>query len=343
LPIIETVLRTNSQQNSIGKMDHVIEILSHLSKSSNAGIILETMAYEILKTFGTKYVLNQCIIGNEGVLKSSLKLLRTLNENDFGKKEFEAADGSRILSDLLNQILQSDISSASLTSPNSVAALLVGTLRSAVGHSELPYINRFKHRHFPIPEDTPKNDIQINETSSNITKAAELNIDYDMLIDECSKNLLEGEYSIPQNPPQSIEDLVRLKLRRLCPELSYLEGRSVPKLESPNSNISVRHVQPMAPGKHFVCKNTHHNDSETLLRRSPAVFRKVLFEQTARMFQQTQTGILVYDVMDPSVAQAFIEDEKYLFNNIEYSRSIQDSKVEICKWQLKYRNMNMIY
>jgi hypothetical protein len=43
----------------------------------------------------------------EPVQKASLKIIKTLNEFEFGKNQFDEADGSKNLSELLNSILQS--------------------------------------------------------------------------------------------------------------------------------------------------------------------------------------------------------------------------------------------
>ena len=73
------------------------------------------------------------------------------------------------------------------------------------------------------------------------------------------------------------------------------------KCELPGSNISVRHVQPMASGKHYVCRNIIIPEHEQLLRRSPSLFRKVMFDQTCKMFQSPKKGTIVYDIMEPKM------------------------------------------
>lgn len=231
---------------------------------------------------------------------------------------FDEADGSKVLSEVLDSLLQaSENASNSLTSINSVASLLVSALRSAAGQAELPFLDRYEYRQFPLPNlqkiDPNPNDHQVKTPLDR----SDDTIDYDEIIDECAQMLLNKTYPQAPNVPESIEDLVRIKIRRLCPELFYMDGRSLPKNEGPNGNISVRHVQPMAPGKHFVCKNSFSKHYETLLRRSPATFRlyrlirKIMFDQTARMFQTGLKGTLVYDVMDYKIAQSIGPDEKY--------------------------------
>ena len=199
-----------------------------------------------------------------------------------------------------------------------MASLLVTALRSAAGLTELPFMKEYSCRNFPLPE---KNDESLSKNivdEDNKKKSHPIegskrkhetkDVDYEALIEECARSLMDGTYPIIPNPPDSVEDLVRIKLRRLCPELSYMDHSSVPKCESPNSNISVRHVQPMAPGKHVVCKTHIPVDPEPLLKRSPAIFRKIMFDQTARMFQSNQKGGVVYNVMDPLPAQISLND-----------------------------------
>ncbi|KAI8897430.1 hypothetical protein BC833DRAFT_621233 [Globomyces pollinis-pini] len=355
IPLIETILKNNNQQLHIGKMENVLELLALMAKSKSS-------AQDLIKTFGMKFFLVNCTSLFEAVQKASLKVIRALNEFDFGKKAFEHSDGSKVLSELLNMLLQStDSSNMSLTSVNSLSSLLVAALRSAAGQTDLPFLDHYKLRTFPLPEtkNLVENDKRSNDdsvmgkeskfssteayekylaesnkndcrpkTSPNETGLAKQSLDFDFdcdsITDDCAMALLEGFYPAIRNPPQSIQDLVRMKLRRLCTELSYLENKPIPKCESPNSNISVRHVQPMAPGKHFVCKNYVGKDAEPLLRRTPALFRKVMFDQTARMFSQNQKGVLVYDVMDYKVAHGLkVDDGTLLFDSRFESGNLQ--------------------
>ena len=212
-----------------------------------------------------------------------------------------------------------------------MGSILVTALRSAVGQSDLPFLSQYKYRSFPLPskksdEETKSmnpdefSSVQEDLPASN-TKKDELN--YEDLVDECARMLLAGKYPAIPSQPEKVEDLVKLKLRRLCPELSFLDGSAMPKAEAPSSNISVRHVQPMAPGKHAVCKNNVAVDPEPLLKKSPAVFRKVLFDQTARMFQNGQKGTLVYDVMNYQVAEDINPEDTLLFDSRFESGNLQ--------------------
>ncbi|KAJ2996878.1 Cytosolic carboxypeptidase 1 [Globomyces sp. JEL0801] len=354
IPLIETILKNNNQQLHIGKMENVLELLALMAKSSNQlffdSLHLESSAQDLIKTFGMKFFLVNCTSLFEAVQKASLKVIRALNEFDFGKKAFEHSDGSKVLSELLNMLLQStDSSNMSLTSVNSLSSLLVAALRSAAGQTDLPFLDHYKLRTFPLPEtkNLVENDKRSNDdsvmgkeskfssteayekylaesnkndcrpkTSPNETGLAKQSLDFDFdcdsITDDCAMALLEGFYPAIRNPPQSIQDLVRMKLRRLCTELSYLENKPIPKCESPNSNISVRHVQPMAPGKHFVCKNYVGKDAEPLLRRTPA------------LFSQNQKGVLVYDVMDYKVAHGLkVDDGTLLFDSRFESGNLQ--------------------
>lgn len=223
--------------------------------------------------------------------------------------------------------LASDNAGASLSTTNSVASLLVGALRAAAGQFELPFIERYKLRSFPLPQEkktslseenqrNAKNDVvdvpKYQASAKNeIKKETAVEIDYDELVDEYAESLLNGTVKTTKNSAESFRDMVKLKIMGLCPELYYLDGRKLSGCEIPNSNISVRHVQPMAPGKHYVCRNIIISESELLLRRSPALFRKAMFDQTAKMFQPQKKGIIVYDIMDQNLREDFKSDIKY--------------------------------
>jgi hypothetical protein len=208
-------------------------------------------------------------------------------------------------------------------------------------------MSSYKYRAFPLPTtpssgsvlDKPKDDDDILGQSGEAAsrpktcpasvlekdeQLASSEIDYEALIDESAQQLLTNSYPIIPNPPKTVEELIKLKLRRLCPELYYMDKSSLSKCDPPNSNISVRHVQPMAPGKHVVCKNILIPETEPLLKRSAATFRKTMFDQTARMFQSNQKGTLVYDVMDYTVAQSIKpEDNTLLFDSRFESGNLQ--------------------
>ncbi len=102
MSIIDSICKIHSQQISTGKLDTVIELLSHLAKS-------KAIASDILKYFGMKFFLQNCTSLFEGLQKASLKVIRALNEFEFGKAAFVQAEGSKILSDALNNLLQSKI------------------------------------------------------------------------------------------------------------------------------------------------------------------------------------------------------------------------------------------
>ncbi|KAL2914236.1 Cytosolic carboxypeptidase 1 [Polyrhizophydium stewartii] len=120
-------------------------------------------------------------------------------------------------------------------------------------------------------------------------------------------------------------DQVIAKLQGLCPELLAMSGKPLPPCEPPAPNIRVRHVQPMAPGKHIVCRNQCPSEPEMQMRRSPLSLRKIVFEHTARMFQPSTKGVLVYDVMDDRVAQAAMQmhDGTLLFDSRFESGNLQ--------------------
>ncbi|KAJ3318264.1 Cytosolic carboxypeptidase 1 [Boothiomyces sp. JEL0866] len=355
VPLLDGIFKNLGQQVNISKFDNAIELMAYLGKS-------KSIALEIVKTFGMKFFLTHSCSVFEGLQKASLKAIKVLNEYDFGKKAFDIADGSKILSDLLT----SECVNMSLTLVNSVSSLLVGALRSAAGQAELPFMDFYTNRTFPLPAEpivskTTSNDKmtapihfesapnlyaahaippylgQRPKTSPNLNQMSEfkdIETDYEDIVDEFAMDLVRGKTKAQGIPPQSIQDLVQSKLRKLCPELSYLENSPVAKCDLPNSNISVRHVQPMAPGKHFVCRNLVSGESEQLLRRSPMTFRKVMFDQTARMFQQSPKGAIVYDVMDYSKSPktndgTLIFDSRFESGNLQLAIKVSQFEYDL--------------
>lgn len=85
-----------------------------MARSSINWIDLETVALEIVKTFGIKFFLGQTSSIVECIQRGALRVIRALNEYgtdyskgpDFGKKAFDVADGSKVLSDVLHGLLQ---------------------------------------------------------------------------------------------------------------------------------------------------------------------------------------------------------------------------------------------
>lgn len=53
-----------------------------------------------------KFFLQLTSSSYESTQKAALKTIRTLNEHDFGKEEFDKAEGSKVLSEVLSDILQ---------------------------------------------------------------------------------------------------------------------------------------------------------------------------------------------------------------------------------------------
>ncbi|KAJ3255496.1 Cytosolic carboxypeptidase 1 [Boothiomyces macroporosus] len=274
VPLLDGIFKNLAQQVNSSKFDNAIELMAYLAKSKST-------AQEIVKTFGMKFFLGYSCSVFEGLQKAALKAIKILNE------------------------YASECVNMSLTSVNSVTSLLVGALRSAAGQADLPFLEFYTDRNFPLPTEPtlPKtSESRISQpkhfesapnlytmpppppvlgqrpkTSPNLTQCVDykdVETDYEDIVDEFAQDLQKGKSKGQAIPPQSIQDLVHSKLRKLCPELSYLENIPIAKCDTPNSNISVRHVQPMAPGKHFVCRNLVNGDSEQLLRRSPMIFRK---------------------------------------------------------------------
>ena len=131
----------------------------------------------------------------------------------------------------------------------------------------------------------------------------------------------EPEYYGDDHPADLDNDQKKQRLfsvmSLLCPEKVCLK-QEVPDLDdAPSGNIRVRHVQPMAPGKHDACANLSSIEPDFQSRRSLTLLRKALFEQTCKIIQSSSKSILVYDVMDDEVAKSFSTNDKYIFLSIE--------------------------
>lgn len=101
IPLIDLAFRSNPQYLSAGKMDVIVELVSNLTAS-------QSLTKEILDTFGLKTFLLHCASPYEGLQKASLKVVKGVNEFEFGKKAFEVAEGSKILSEVLSGLLSSN-------------------------------------------------------------------------------------------------------------------------------------------------------------------------------------------------------------------------------------------
>ncbi|KAH6573341.1 hypothetical protein BASA62_002992 [Batrachochytrium salamandrivorans] len=100
---------------------------------------------------------------------------------------------------------------------------------------------------------------------------------------------------------QQLQSLVD-RLNRFCPELLPLKHQLASANEPLVPNIRVRHVQPMALGKHIVCRSICPVDPELQIRKSPLGLRRAAFEHTEKMLKMTPKGTLVYDVMQDQIA-----------------------------------------
>lgn len=270
---------------------------------------IEQICQDIINTFGVKFFLTLSSSGYESVQKSSLKLLQSFIEFDFGKRHFEAADGAKFLTDALYAVLHStDVTAVALSSANSVPALIVAVLRAAVAHSDLPFLNQYKDRSFPLkskkrpaPSDedlasTSPSEFTKKDEAADSSKNNEVTEDYERRVDEfalkaieelnCTDKIMEeinvgahkSVFDTIGSSGDYMNDFVMSRLQRMCPEILAMSGFILPASEPPVPNIRVRHVQPMAPGKHLVCKNTSPVELEILLRRSPTSLRYKIYK-----------------------------------------------------------------
>ncbi|KAJ1338978.1 hypothetical protein BSLG_006117 [Batrachochytrium salamandrivorans] len=98
---------------------------------------------------------------------------------------------------------------------------------------------------------------------------------------------------------QQLQSLVD-RLNRFCPELLPLKHQLASSNEPLVPNIRVRHVQPMALGKHIVCRSICPVDPELQIRKSPLGEQHL--STLKKMLKMTPKGTLVYDVMQDQIA-----------------------------------------
>lgn len=203
-----------------------------------------------------------------------------------------------------------------LSSATSTSSLLVSVLRSTVPQSDLPFLENIRDRIFPLPKASSSASSQLYIVKQGTDSDQEPNINnsenekaYENICEIFAENLKNKVNIDLENLTDPTERLVKLKMIDLCPEVAQIYGLRQANTDLPSGNIRVRHVQPMLAGKHAVCRNTLASEPEPQLRRSAASQRKVVFEQTSRMFQAHAKGSVVYDVMDPKVADNSVLEE----------------------------------
>lgn len=182
------------------------------------------------------------------------------NSEEEGKRAFAEDDGISILTNALDDLIQSSESGATIlpTSPTSIPTLLVSVLRAAVSQSDLPFLERYRVLKFPLPSKTH---CLPGLTSSEDQEEDE---DYNVATEDVEKGL---QPDVDENDPGIIH-----LLHNLCPELELLHG--IPShTPLPMGNIEVRHVQPMAPGRHFVCGMKCVEQGEPVYRRGTNLVR----------------------------------------------------------------------
>jgi hypothetical protein len=205
---------------------------------------------------------------------------------------------------------------------------LVSALRAAAGCSPLPFEELIKPRPFPL--------LRSKETNGEDGGS----VDYEGIVDDFARLGMQGQdnemTNIQTNASQSIQDSIHGKMRRLFPELVYMNGQKTPPVDQVCTNISIRHVQPMVSGPPFVFKNNIVVPEEVLLKRSGATFRKVLYEQTTKMFRPVSQKTVVYDVMNPSIAKeiesnrsALLFESRFESGNLQLAIKISQYEYEL--------------
>ncbi|KAL5032450.1 hypothetical protein BDV3_001017 [Batrachochytrium dendrobatidis] len=169
IQISEQLLKSTPSQIAQAKLDSVVDLLALLAKP-------RAICIDILRIFDIKYILTLVNSPYDGVQRASLKLLKATIDHDFAKRLFLAADGAKILTDILHTVLHTyEGASTALSSTNSTPALMVAVLRAAVAHSDLPFFIKFHDRAFPLPVVQQDVDKPIDAALTSSKKHALLN------------------------------------------------------------------------------------------------------------------------------------------------------------------------
>ncbi|KAK6099655.1 Cytosolic carboxypeptidase 1, variant 2 [Batrachochytrium dendrobatidis] len=169
IQISEQLLKSTPSQIAQAKLDSVVDLLALLAKP-------RAICIDILRIFDIKYILTLVNSPYDGVQRASLKLLKATIDHDFAKRLFLAADGAKILTDILHTVLHTyEGASTALSSTNSTPALMVAVLRAAVAHSDLPFFIKFHDRAFPLPVVQQDVDKPIDAALTSSNKHALLN------------------------------------------------------------------------------------------------------------------------------------------------------------------------
>ncbi|KAJ3145766.1 Cytosolic carboxypeptidase 1, partial [Irineochytrium annulatum] len=149
LDILASALRGASTLNmkEVSSIETSLDLLSLLAKN-------EVILREILKMFGTSYFVSIFTSTNspESIQKCTLKLIRAIVDSDEGRRAFAQTDGIDVLTASLESItLLSEVNNMSINNTiNTIPSLLISALRAAVSETDLPHLQRIKHRPSPF-------------------------------------------------------------------------------------------------------------------------------------------------------------------------------------------------
>ncbi|KAI8909542.1 hypothetical protein EDD86DRAFT_205672 [Gorgonomyces haynaldii] len=314
--LIESTFGLSASYSTI-RTENLLELVVILAKSPS-------WSQDYLKSTSMRQIFSYCGSPNEVIQKLGLKLIKTLVQSNYGAKQFQLADGPKVLTDILQNTLVADNINGTMSSPNSVPSLLVSVLRLTVKQADLPMIELITERIFPLPraastqpfepkestiQQDPNSPTAIEQTPSSPAKLIKYETIYTKPVNALVDHLeLKKEFENLSELDEAVID----QLKSLCPELEFMYDVKSGALDKPNGNIRVRHVQPMFSGKHIFCKHLEPLVPEPLLKRSPLQLKKVIFEQTTKIFKNQATGVPVYNVMDPTVAEKAMETENCL-------------------------------
>jgi hypothetical protein len=150
-----------------------------------------------------------------------------------------------------------------------------------MSRSDLPYHTKLQQRSFPLPNN--------------------------VFQEYYGEDLYDGTIQLNQEDQKRKEEMLR-RLDSLCPENMLLLDSEILEDDAPSTNIRVRHVQPMAPGRHTACHNISTTDLDLQSKKSLTLLRRAFFEQTTKIFQNYK-GSLVYDVMDDAMSRSFDKND----------------------------------
>lgn len=207
-------------------------------------------------------------------------------------------------------------------------------IRATVTQSDLPFTSRISDRIFPLKKPEAC-DPDTTDHLPNAKPAAETDKLYEDCAEQYAAYLIDLQSKPFSFPDMQVQEAVVSRLHKACPELVTQYNLSLDENESLARNIRIRHVQPIVGAPPDFSKNYALLAAEPQLKRSLPVLKKVIFEQTSRMFQKNLSGTVVYDVMNSAVTdntkaeKGLVFDSRFESGNLQIAAKITSFEYDL--------------